>query len=103
MPNLFPDPVNLSGTVGVFDYANDITGQAFMPLILFVIWIILFTIFKTSGQGETRPALGSSLFVTMILSIILRAGNLVTDAVVVVMIFAFLGASVFIIMERDKF
>lgn len=95
----YADPTNISGVVGTFDYANSITGEAFVPIIIFVIWIILFITLK---QWRTEAALTSSLFSTMLITIILRTANLVTDLVLMVTVIAFLASVFLMVFNKEE-
>jgi hypothetical protein len=95
----FPNPENVSDTIGLFQYGNTVTGELFMPIILIVIWFILYIALKEWGP---ESAMSSSLFIIMILAIVMRAGALVTDLVVTVAIIAFLAAAAWAIFKKGS-
>jgi hypothetical protein len=80
-------------TAGVFTYVNSITNDAFTPLMIVVIWVVMFLIFKTSWRGET--AFTTSSFITFLISVLLRAAGLISDWMVITVMLIFV-AGIFI-------
>lgn len=96
---VYANPTNVSSITGMFTYTNSVTNNLFAPAILFVIWIILFITLK---QWRTEGALTSSTFIVMLLTFILRAGNIVGDVVVAIVTILFLLTIFIQIMDREK-
>ena len=95
----YPDPTNATNVVTTMQYANQVTGQAFMPVIVFTVWLVLFITLKA---WRTEAALSSSLFATMMITILLRTANLVTDVVLVVVVIAFLASFFMTVLSREE-
>lgn len=96
----YANPDNATSVVTTIQYTNSITSEAFMPVMIFVIWLVLFITLK---QWRTEAALSSSLFATMIMTIILRTAGLVTDTLLVISIVAFLAAFFMVIMSKEEY
>jgi hypothetical protein len=94
------DPENVTSVVSSFDYANTVTGAAFTPAIIFVVWLILFITLK---QWRTEAALTSSLFITMMITVLLRMTGLVTDTIMVVVIVAFLASIFMVVLGKEEY
>ena len=97
--NSYPDPSNFTGATGLFDYGNQITQYAFMPVMLMVIWVVMFAGMKSASE-DTKTAATYSSFIVALLSMILRAVNLVTDSVILIFMALFIGTAFLLIFER---
>jgi len=95
----FANPVNIANMTGIFGYVNSVTDSAFVPLMLFSIWFVLFLVLKV---WNTESALGSSTFIVMLLAMLFRAANLVSDTVVIITVVAFLISAVLIVIQREN-
>jgi len=46
----FANPT-FNDTAGIFTYVNSVTSDAFTPLLVMVIWVVLFLIFKSGWRS----------------------------------------------------
>lgn len=101
----YPIPENITGVGSAFGYTNSITGQLFVPIMLFVFWFILFITLK---QWRTEAALGASTFITMMITMMLRvitfSGQpLISDGGVLIMILAFIASFFLVVFSNEKY
>tara|TARA_Y100000310_G_scaffold126314_1_gene125144 strand:+ start:6379 stop:6684 length:306 start_codon:yes stop_codon:yes gene_type:complete len=76
----FTNITNVTDYVGLLNYVNfDLTGMWFGNLLLISIFGMLFIGFKTSFNYDTSAVIGASMFITTILSILLRIMEFVPD------------------------
>jgi hypothetical protein len=87
---------NITGFYEGMSYANSVTENWFAPFILIALWVVFFITFRK--WGETKSFAASS-FITLIITGILRAMNLVSDMWMLIF-FALSGLSL-IFLFRD--
>jgi len=75
MEMLYPAPT-FTSFVGFFGYMNDITGDMFWIVTLLGIFLISLIFLLRFGFDD---ALLPSIFITTVLSVLMRVGNLVPD------------------------
>jgi len=63
--------VNVTGMYTLFQYVQEVSNNWFMPMILFGLQIILFVIFKSSSNSNSKP-FATSCFLVMVFSILFR-------------------------------
>lgn len=98
----FANPANITtGITGVWEYNNSITSGLFVPAIVFIVWMVLVITLKSFGW-RTSDSMGSSGFIVMLITVLLRGANLVEDWLVYVVIIGFFATTFFIVMDKDK-
>lgn len=85
------------GIQGIVTYVNDTSGGIMTPLMLLVVWIVIFL--SQVGYGFQRAMLSSSL-IASVLSILMVVVNLLSPTYMYIS-FVFLGLSV--VMTRLTF
>ena len=102
---VFPTPDNnMTGLVGLLQYANELTvgdGETGIFGIVILIMVAFVTFLSTKGYSADR-SLGFTGFLCLIVAILLRFLNLINDAVMVITVVLFIGTIIFLIIERDK-
>ncbi len=78
---------NVTDTQGFYEYSlyiNEVAGGLFFPIIIFIIWVIVFIATKrfSASQAWTYAS-----FISMILSIILATLDLMTATIMYLFIF----------------
>jgi hypothetical protein len=83
----FADPVNMTGIMGMFEYANSVTDNLFGILLLLSLYIIV--IGYLNGRGEKiLDSMMVSGFITSVLAMILLMGGLIDGRT---LFFVFMG------------
>ena len=95
----FGNPENFTGASSLFEYNNSVTGNLFMPIMLLVIWIILFFVMKS---WQTEAAMGASTFVVLLLSIILKMANLIPDWTMAAVFIGFIAVVFIMVFSKEK-
>jgi multisubunit Na+/H+ antiporter MnhF subunit len=100
----YANPENVTNFTSVMGYSNQVTGNIFVPVILFTFWFVLFITLK---QWKNEAAFASSTFVTMLIAMFLRVMTfngqpLISDGMVVIVLLGFMASLVFVILDRDK-
>ena len=96
----FPDPVNVTTTIGLFQYGNTVTNDIFMVSIVLVFWMVLFITLKL--RWDTMASLNGATFPVMILSMLLRGGDLVSDAFVATIVISWLVIFFLSVFSRES-
>lgn len=94
----FPTPENYSGTItGIMQYANLVTNFWFGNAIVIMMFIILYSWFSFYG---VKRALAGSVWITALLTMLLRAMGLVGDFIVAVFIISAAISVVALLIEE---
>lgn len=81
----YPPPANLTGLADLFIYVNDVTGQMFSLLMVFLMFLIPFIASKLGGQ-TTQKSLILSFFLALSISIYFWAAGFILGKIVVILI-----------------
>ena len=73
---VYPNPQNLTGMLGMMQYANEITENTWGIGILSAIFLIILLV---SYRSEKRHSFASASYITAILAVFFRIGSLITD------------------------
>jgi hypothetical protein len=90
---------NFTRFYGMFQHANDITGNAYGWMVVLVLFTIMFVSLK--ARYDTKRAFGASSFMIAILTIMLRIIGIVTDKVAFITIIAAGIGIVYLLINRD--
>lgn len=98
MPYPYPSP-NASDMAGIFAYANTVSDGVFWPLMLGIIYVIVFI--TLSLRSRTSDALAASGFFTGIVGVLMFVLTLVNEVVLIVSIMlAIAGFVMLLFTER---
>ena len=78
-------PANISGIEGILLYANQVTGQWFMVLMVYSMFIIIFIILKARAY-RVSDSLSISSFISLILCALLWGGGLVPSKHIMILL-----------------
>lgn len=99
MPAPFPYPTdNITGILSLMNHANNIT-DGFLGIGLLIIIAVLMIVL-TKGY-RTEVSFGFAAFITLILSILLRFMNMITDGVLYIVIVAFVAILVWLWKSKE--
>ena len=73
----YPDPVNQTGLIGMFQYANGVTDSTFAVLLLISVYVIPLMFLILRGFEWPKSALAAGFIVT-ITAVLLRVAEIVT-------------------------
>ena len=90
---------NFTRFYGMFQYANDITNDAYGWIIVLTLFVIMFVSLK--ARYDTKRAFGASSFMIALLTIMLRIIGVVTDKVAFITIIAAGIGIVYLLINRD--
>ena len=95
---------NITGLLALFEYANEMTkgdGETGILGIAILIVVGFVTFLSTKGYSADR-SLGYTGFLCLIVAILLRFLNLITDTIMVIVLVGFVGVIIFLMSERNK-
>jgi len=92
---------NITGMYTIFQYVQEVSENWFFPLVLFGLFIILFVIFRGSSYSNSKP-FAASCFFTMILSILFRAMNFISNKWMYIFITMMAAAVVWLHLENSQ-
>jgi len=98
VPFAYP-PENMTGVLSLFSHANDLTGGFLGIGILIVIAVI--SIISTKSFSSEK-SFGFSAFLSLIVAILLRFMNLISDSVLYIVIIAFVGVLIWLFTTREQ-
>jgi len=74
----YPDPVNMTGGItGMFQYANTVTDNVFVILLLISVYVVPFVYVLLRGFEWPKAALSAGFIVTIV-AIMLRVSEVLT-------------------------
>ena len=97
-----PPPGNITTNVEIFQWINDTIGGFFFTGVLFAIFFIIFIklMFSTDDNGKSFAA---ASFICMILSVLLRAADLLDTTIMVIFIILTAVGAVWMHVENTKY
>ncbi len=90
-------PPNITAPLEMFTYTNDLTGLMLGPILLVVMFVILFISFKTV---DTEKSFAVSVFITSVIGILMTVVKLAAPELAIVLIIL-TGFSVILLMFRN--
>jgi len=100
MPQPFPMPSdNMTGIFDLFGYANTLTDGFLGTGILIAVAVVAFL---TTKMFSTEKAFGFAGFLSLLVAILLRFMDLISDTVLYITIIAFVGILVWLYSMREQ-
>lgn len=105
MAQPFPTPTNnMSGLVGLMQYANEMTkgdGETGIIGVAILIVVAFVTFLSTKGFSADK-SLGFTGFLCLVVAIFLRFLGLISDTIMVIVLVLFVGILIFLTVERNR-
>lgn len=99
----YPDN-NITGLVSLMEYVNELTkgdGETGIFGVAILIVVAFVTFLSTKGYSADK-SLGYTGFLCLIVAILLRFLNLISDAIMIIVLVLFVGVIIFLMIERNK-
>lgn len=95
---------NMTGLIGLLQYANELTkgdGETGIFGIAILIVVAFVSFLSTKGYSADR-SLGFTGFLCLIVAIFLRFLGLINDMIMVITVVLFIGVLIFLMSERNR-
>lgn len=95
----FAYPSNMTSVVDLLRYSDGLTGGYFGVIILIMVAIVSFI---SSKSYSSEKAFGFSGFLTLLVAIILRFMNMISDTALYTVVALFVGVVIWMFVSRNQ-